>query len=148
MVPIPASGQIEDRSFTATVLEAEADVQITEQFSLTCQAAGQRVPRWLNEWPQCCLCVTGSNDRYLAVNLNFCNSACCRSEFRFAPLLTYVFDGRLQRRLLDRYSHEMVIQTGAETPSTRIMLKNSVVPRRLHRAARYVSLSYHAFAAS
>ncbi len=45
-------------------------------------------------------------------------------------------------------NHELVIQTGAETPSTRIMLKNSVVPRRLHRVARYVSPSYHAFAAS
>ena len=29
-VPIPASGRIEDRSFTAMVLEAEVVVQITE----------------------------------------------------------------------------------------------------------------------
>ena len=41
-VPVPANGRIEDRSFTATVLEAEAVVQITEWFSLTFQAAVQR----------------------------------------------------------------------------------------------------------
>ena len=30
-----------------------------------------RVPLWLNEGPHCCRWVTGSNDRNLAVNLNF-----------------------------------------------------------------------------
>jgi len=43
-VPIPAGGRIEDRSFTATVLEAEPVVQIAESFSLTWSAAVQRYP--------------------------------------------------------------------------------------------------------